>query len=29
MEPTRGWWRVHVTALSGGNLIADVSGQKA
>jgi hypothetical protein len=29
MEPTRGWWRVHITALSGGSVISDVSGQKA
>lgn len=29
MEPTRGWWRIHVTVLTGGNLIVDISGQKA
>lgn len=29
MEPTRGYWRVRVISLTGGNIVIDLSGQKA
>lgn len=28
-EPVRGWWRLRVTAISGGNLIAYIAGKPA